>query len=397
MAIMRLTVNKKSEHQINRGYPLLKESTVVSWNGVHEEGTIIDLYSSQNKFMARGYYGRQNKGYGWVLTRDCERAIDQSFFTERLRTAFDRRTNYANDPTTNVYRVFNGEGDGVGGLTIDYLDGHYLMTWYSMGIYQFKDSVIKALTELVEIKSVYEKKRFDIKGTYLKDDDFVMGIVPEFPLIVLENKVKFAVYLNDGPMIGFFLDQKDVRKRLKEDYSKGKTVLNTFSYTGAFSIYAALGGATKTTSVDLANRSKGRTKELFELNGLLSEAHAIIVEDVFNYFNYALRKQLKYDVVILDPPSFARSKKRTFSVFKDYTALLEQAIALTEEGGTIIASTNYSNGDMKWFKSCVKKAFTHTGKSYNIESVYTLPDDFRVDGGFPEGDYLKVLFIRMVK
>ena len=231
-----------------------------------------------------------------------------------------------------------------------------------------------------------KKKRFDAKGSYVEDDDFVIGTVPDFPLIVLENNVKFAVYLNDGPMIGFFLDQKDVRERLKETYSYGKTVLNTFSYTGGFSIYAALGGATKTTSVDLANRSKARTKEHFEINGLSPEAHSIIVEDVFNYFSYAVRKQLKFDIVILDPPSFARSKKRTFSVFKDYTALLEQAIAITEVGGTILASTNYSNGDMKWFKSCVQKAFAHTGKRYDIEAAYTLPDDFRVDGGFREGD-----------
>jgi len=396
MAITRLTLNKKSENQISKGYPLLKESTVVSWKGVQEEGTLIDLYSSQNKFIARAYYGRQNKGFGWVLTRDYDQDIDQAYFTERLTKAFDRRKKYAEDPTTTAYRLFNGEGDGIGGLTIDYLDGHYLVTWYSLGIYQFKDLLLKALTTSVVIKSVYEKKRFDAKGTYLEDDDFVMGIAPEFPLIVLENKVKFAVYLNDGPMIGFFLDQKDVRDKLKTSYSNGKTVLNTFSYTGAFSIYAALGGASKTTSVDLANRSKARTKEHFEINGLLAEKESIIVEDVFNYFNYAVRKALKFDVVILDPPSFARSKKRTFSVFKDYTGLLEQAIALTEVGGTILASTNYSNGDMKWFKSCVQKAFAHTGKSYDIEAVYTLPDDFRVDEGFREGDYLKVLFIRVL-
>ncbi len=168
---------------------------------------------------------------------------------------------------------------------------------------------------------------------------------------------------------------------------------NTFSYTGAFSIYAALGGALHTTSVDLANRSRPRTKEHFEINGIDPESQSIIVEDVFMYFKYAVRKELKFDVVILDPPSFARSKKHTFSVHKDYTGLLEEAIAITEKGGTIVASTNYSNADMKWFKGCVEKAFSRQNGRYKIRETFSLPKDFNVNPTFPEGDYLKVLFV----
>ena len=114
-------------------------------------------------------------------------------------------------------------------------------------------------------------------------------------------------------MFGVFLDQRNVRKVIRDKYAEGKSVLNTFSYTGAFSIAAALGGASKTTSVDLANRSKSKTIEQFSVNGIDYDAHDIIVEDVFNYFKYAVRKQLSFDMVILDPPSFARSKKHTFS------------------------------------------------------------------------------------
>lgn len=392
--ITKLILDNKYVKQIKNGYPLIMEKTVVSWQSVGQEGTILDLYSKQGDFVAKAYYGRQNKGYGWVLTREKDETVDTSFFSRRISKAINKRQSFEHDVLTTAYRIFNGEGDGVGGLTIDYLDGHYLITWYSLGIYQFRDSIINALKEQVNFNSIYEKKRFEAKGTYIADDDFVTGERPEFPLIVLENGVKFAVYLNDGPMIGFFLDQKDVRQRLRASYVKNKKVLNTFSYTGAFSVYSALGGAAHTTSVDLANRSLPRTRELFEINGIDPDGQTIIVEDVFNYFKYAVRKQLLFDVVILDPPSFARSKKRTFSVYKDYTTLLEEAVAITEKGGTIVASTNYANADMKWFKACVDKAFRQQKAKYELQEVFTLPEDFAVDQDFPEGNYLKVLFIR---
>ena len=120
--------------------------------------------------------------------------------------------------------------------------------------------------------------------------------------------MNFAVYLNDGAMVGVFLDQRNVRKQIRDKYAKGRTVLNMFSYTGAFSVFAALGGASKTTSVDLANRSLSKTIEQFSVNEVDYEAQDIIVEDVFLYFKYAAKKKMKFDMVVLDPPSFARSK-----------------------------------------------------------------------------------------
>jgi 23S rRNA (cytosine1962-C5)-methyltransferase len=254
--------------------------------------------------------------------------------------------------------------------------------------------ILRVLKETVTYKSIYQKKRFDTKGKYVDEDDFVCGEEPTFPIVVVENGVKFPVYLNDGPMIGFFLDQKDVRKTIRASYSKNKNVLNTFSYTGAFSVYAALGGAKMTTSVDLANRSLPKTKELFELNGINPEQETIIVEDVFNYFKYAKRKNLMYDLVILDPPSFARSKKHTFSAAKDYSSLLAEAIEITNKNGVIVASTNHSGFGMKKFRQMVHQAFVITGDLYEIEEQFGLPDDFRVDTHYPEGYYLKVLFIR---
>lgn len=390
---IRLKVKTPYARKFKTGYPLLTEESVLNMKDVKNEGTIIELFDEGNQFIAKGYYGKQNKGRGWILSRDQQEVIDQVFFEKKFKTAIDNRQLYFDDPATTAFRVFNGEGDGIGGLTIDYFDGYYLINWYSEGIYHFKDEIIKSLANLVDYKGIYEKKRFAVKGTYIEDDDFVIGERATFPLIVLENGIRFAIYLNDGAMVGVFLDQRDVRKTIHDKYAKEKNVLNTFSYTGAFSVAAALGGANKTTSVDLANRSRSKTIEQFTINGLNYVSQDIIVEDVFNYFKYAVRKKLSFDLVILDPPSFARSKKHTFSAEKDYPQLLSQAITITEKNGFIVASTNCSTFGINKFKIFIKEAFEQTGEKYKIAEEFSLPKDFKVLDEFPEGNYLKVVII----
>ncbi len=268
------------------------------------------------------------------------------------------------------------------------------MSWYSAGIYSFKEAVYEALTETVNYKAVYEKKRFDSKGQYMEQDDFVMGTPGEFPIIVKENGMNYAVNLNDGAMTGIFLDQREVRLTIRERYSQHKSMLNTFSYTGAFSVAAALGGAMKTTSVDVAKRSVAKTIEQFSVNNIDYEAQDIKVMDVFQYFKYAQRHHLKFDLVVLDPPSFARTKQITFSTAKDYPKLLMDAIAITEKNGIIVASTNNASFGMKKFKGFIDLAFKETNTRYKIVEEFGLPKDFRVPREFPEFNYLKVVFIQ---
>ncbi|MGG1687080.1 class I SAM-dependent rRNA methyltransferase [Pseudalkalibacillus sp. NRS-1564] len=390
-------VQAKHQKKFFKGYPLIFKEAIENADVLKEEGTILRLEDEKGQFIARGYYGRQNKGYGWVLSQNEQEAIDQDFFVRKIQQALRHRTSFFEDPTTTAFRVVNGEGDGLGGVTIDYFDGYYLINWYSEGIYSFKNVVVEALKQLVDFKGIYEKKRFDAKGQYVEDDDFVEGERGEFPLIVKENGVNFAVYLNEGAMVGVFLDQRPVRKLIRDQYAKGKTVLNTFSYTGAFSVFAVEGGATGTTSVDLANRSLNKTIEQFSVNDIDYEEQNILVMDVFKYFKYAVKKNLSFDMVILDPPSFARSKKHTFSAAKDYKDLLKDAISITEDNGVIVASTNYSGYDMKKFKGFVDQAFKETNGKYELLEEFTLPEDFRTIKEFREGNYLKVVFIKKIK
>lgn len=395
MKIPEWIIHPKHVKRYQKGYPLITQNVLASDIGAVREGDMVHLVDNRRQFIAKAYYGQQNKGIGWVLATDKQTQIDSAFFKRTIQKAISRRTSFYQDDKTNAFRVFNGEGDGIGGVTIDYFAGYYLINWYSEGIYTYKTDIVQTLEQLVEFHGIYEKKRFRQKGSYIEDDDFVTGTEGEFPLIVKENNMHYAVDLNDGAMCGIFLDQREVRKVIRDRYAKDKKVLNTFSYTGAFSVAASLGGAAGTTSVDLAKRSLSKTIEQFSVNGIDFEAEDIHVIDVFDYFKYARRKNLMFDMVILDPPSFARSKKYTFSVAKDYTKLLTEALSVTTEKGIIVASANNANLSMKKFREMLALGFQERKTTYRILEEYTLPTDFRVNKHFPQGNYLKVIILQV--
>lgn len=397
---MTETVEIKIDHrfvkQYYEGYQHIPKSLSPVLEDLKTEGVYLDLMTPEGVFIARGYHGHQNKGYGWVFTRDASAYLTTDWLRQLFSDAIGKRQKLFRDEGTTAFRLFNGEGDGLGGISIDLYNDCALVQWYSLGIYEHRINILDALEAAYPVKAIYQKKRFREGGKYIEADDFVRGDRVEFPIMVKENGVWFNVDLNDGPMTGIFLDQREVRERIREQYSQGKTMLNAFSYTGAFSVYAALGGADKTTSVDLAKRSLPMTIAQFSANGIDFEAQDIRVMDVFNYFDYALKHALTYDLVVLDPPSFARSKKRVFSVQKDYVALLEQALQLTKSGGVIVASTNYSGFDMKKFKQFIKRAFHNQQATYKILETYSQPEDFPYDETFKESHYLKVVFIQKI-
>lgn len=393
---LTLKVKNKFAKPYKNGYPLISKQSLINGNDLKEEGTLVKLVDEQNNFLGKGYYGNQNKGYGWIVSKDPSEEMDIPFFKHALQKAVNKRSALMKAEDTTAFRLFNGEGDGIGGFTIEYFDGYLVINWYSKGIYSFSKEILEAIEGVIEYKGIYEKKRFNTDGQYVEDDDFVKGDRAPSPLIIRENGVNFAVHLNDGAMVGVFLDQREVRKTIRDKYAKGKTVLNTFSYTGAFSVYAALGGAIKTTSVDLAKRSLPKTTEQFNVNNIDEKTQSILVEEVFHYFKYAKKKNLKFDVVIMDPPSFARSKKVTFRAEKDYTSLVSDAIAITEKNGLIVASTNAATFGMDKFKGFIDQAFKENKVKYKIVEEFSLPSDFATIKEFKEGNYLKVLFIKRI-
>ena len=388
----KITITQISEKKIKAGNPLLQMEDFPNELSF-DEGELVELVDSRQKFVAKAYSAKQNKGVGWVFSLDNADSFNEAFFKKQFEKAKRKRTDLQSDPETTTYRLFNAEGDGIPGVTIDHYDGFAVVSWYSEGIFRYQTAIIAAFQAVFpETKGIYEKFRYQRKDGLISR--YVRGEAAPTPLIVKENGINYATYLDDGLMTGIFLDQRDVRGALTERYAAGKRVLNTFSYTGAFSVAAAMGGAIETTSVDVANRSLERTKEQFAVNNLDGDAQKIYVMDVFDFIRYAIRKKLQYDVTIIDPPSFARTKKRTFSVTKDYTQLLEELIQITAPDGTLIVSSNAANYKEKNFKQDIDQAFKNSHCDYRILETFHLPSDFAVPAGSKTSDYLKVFIIK---
>ncbi|MGO3602798.1 MAG: class I SAM-dependent rRNA methyltransferase [Enterococcus malodoratus] len=389
---MKIELTNYGIKRIRQGNPLIQEDDLrqpikkipLEW---------VTFVDNKNNYIAAGYLGKQNKGFGWVLDQ-TQRPIDQAFIMQKFQQAIEQRQAFFADETTTAFRLFNGEGDGFGGVTVDYYDDYLVISWYNQTIYHFQRLIVDSLLNVFPTaKGVVEKVRFKSE---LKESRWLAGEKPQEPLIILENGVSYAVYLDEGYMTGVFLDQKEVRGRLTEGLAAGQKVLNMFSYTGAFSVAAAYGGALETTSVDLAQRSLPKTQEQFEVNGLSLEQQRIIVMDTFDYFRYAARKNLTYDLIILDPPSFARNKKKTFSVAKDYGRLIEDSVEILSDEGMIIASTNAANLPIKKFKQSIEEALKKKEVSFQLAESYRLPADFPASN-FEESNYLKVLFYTIKK
>lgn len=386
----KIKIKQASVKKYRKDYPLIQDIDLVTYPKELPKGW-VSFYTQHEEFIGYGYLGKQNKGIGWLISFKENQPLKPVFFSKLFNEAKQERQSFFLDESTTAFRLFNGEGDGLGGMTIDWYDGYLVVSWYNETIYGLKHEILKALQQSdIPVIGIYEKVRFKKDG--LQDSSFLWGEKAPEPLIVKENNINYATYLNEGLMTGIFLDQRDVRRELSEGLSTGKTLLNTFSYTGAFSVAAAYGGATHTTSVDLAKRSLEKTKEQFEVNGIDGDKQAIIVMDVFDYFKYALRKEMAFDIVVMDPPSFARNKKRTFSVAKDYGKLTYEAAQLVKQNGLLIASTNAANVSMDKFRSMVENGIKETGRTFSLSAKYHLPTDFKVSDTFKEANYLKVLF-----
>ena len=385
----RIRVSKRVEKKLAKGLVLLEASDLENVNLKDQE---VEVQSQEGTFLGTAYLSQQNKGLGWFVSTD-KVTFNQAFFETLFRQAKEKRSAYYQDDLTTAFRLFNQEGDGFGGLTVDLYGDYAVFSWYNSYVYQIRQTISEAFRQVFpEVLGAYEKIRF--KGLDYESAHDYGQEAPDF-FTVLENGVLYQVFMNDGLMTGIFLDQHEVRGSLVDGLAMGKSLLNMFSYTAAFSVAAAMGGASQTTSVDLAKRSRELSQAHFQANGISTGDHRFIVMDVFEYFKYAKRKGLTYDVIVLDPPSFARNKKQTFSVAKDYHKLISQSLEILNPGGIIIASTNAANVSRQKFIEQIDKGFA--GRSYQILNKYGLPADFAYNKKDESSNYLKVISMKVSK
>lgn len=387
--IKNIFLKPKQDKKYLDGYLVVLEEDIGRMDPI-SEGELFVLKTDFNQPLGLFYYGKQNKGVGFKISDDIETHLDRDFFIKLFTTAKEERESLFNATHTNAFRLYNGEGDGLGGFTIDHYDGHLLIQWYSEGIYSYKQDVYAAIKNVFDYTSIYEKLRF----TKPLVTNEVTDVNVEFPIVIKENDLFFTIHLNDGPMTGIFLDQRDVRKKLTKLDVQGR-MMNLFAYSGGFSVASSMVGM-HTTSVDIAKRSLELIEQNFGLNGMNIEEHDMYTLDVFDMLKYCKRHGLMYDVMVIDPPSFARSKKRRFSVKEHYNELIDQALPLMNRGGYLVLSTNASDYPLHKFKKMINQTIAPSGRDFQIVDVLGLPKDFKTTDKYKPSKYLKVVFVKIL-
>lgn len=383
----QVVISTRCQQDIGRGRILLNEKDLQPTNLDNE---FVHFQSQNGKFVASGYLSKQNKGVGWVLSKD-KLNWSESYLVEKFAGAKAKRRGYFEDSDTTAFRVFNQEGDGFPGFTVDLYGDYLLFSWYNSFVYNHRDEIVAGFQKVFpECRGAYEKIRF--KGPEYESAHLYGEEAPE-QFLVKENGVVYQVFLNDGLMTGIFLDQHEVRNDLANGLAKEQRLLNLFSYTAAFSVAAVAGGAVETVSVDLAKRSRELSQAHFLANEMSLEGHSFVIMDTFEYLRYAARKGLSFDVIVIDPPSFARNKKQVFSVNKDYHRLVEESLKLLNPKGRMILSTNAAQLSLEKFQLQIQKGMGSS--SYKIEKIHRLPMDFPSYALESTSNYLKVIQIRV--
>lgn len=333
------------------------------------------LWDSASQIALRVYSTREPPSAAWVA--------------ERVRQAWELRELVRSERTT-AFRWIFGEGDGLPGIVVDLYGRFAVMALYAEGLERIAAWVAEALRETTELWGIVQRKREGDERLEL-----VWGKKPPAELLVEEHGVRLRADLELGQKTGLFLDHHENR-RFVGTLSAGRSVLNLFSYTGAFSLHAALGGATQVTSVDVAARAMQTARENFRLNGLDADQHEFVVEDVFELLERSRHARKSWDLVISDPPSFARSKQQQKQALRAYAKLNAMALAVTKPGGLLAAASCTSQVGPDAFRQTLAEAADRAKRRFQIIHEAGQPPDHPVFAQHLEGRYLKFVVGRVL-
>lgn len=355
-------------------------------------GSVVDLFSENQQFLARGFYNPNSDIRLRILTYDPQTEIGPSFFLTKIKTALNLRQRYLNFSNTNMFRLIFGEGDELSGLIIDIYDKTAVISTYSIGFYAHLTIIIDSLKQVLpKLETIYLKNdsRTLAKEGVPQEQQLLWGKPISDRIVTRENGVQFYVDIPGGQKTGMFIDQRDNRALLGT-LAAGKNVLNCFSYSGGFSLYAALNGAT-TTSVDISSKAIELAKDNFRLNNLPLNKHQFLAEDVFSTLNSVNKNE--YDVIVLDPPAFAKSPKQVKKAKGGYREINRSAMKAIRENGLLLtcSCSHYIYRDM--FQKIIYTAALDSNTIPRILSYTGHPVDHPVNIFHPESEYLKAMFL----
>lgn len=392
----KVFLKKGRDESVRRFHPWIFSGAVSSVTGNPAEGDIVGVYSSEGEFLASGHWQVGSIAVRILSFEGDPQAPD--FWEKALSAAHDARTamGLTLSDQTNCYRLVHGEGDGLPGLIIDYYDGVCVLQAHSVGMFRAKGRICDALKAVYgdRLKAVYDKS----SGTApfkagLELVDGYLWKAPGFEAgeqVVLENAHKFIVNWTEGQKTGFFLDQRENRA-LVEKYSRGRNVLNLFCYTGGFSVYALGGGAVHVDSVDSSARAMAMVDRNIALNGFDASQHASHCADAIEFLSTV--EEGKYDLMIVDPPAFAKHRGALRNALRAYQRLNAKALEKVAPGGLVFTFSCSQVVDKEAFALAVFSAAASTGRRVRILDRLCQPADHAVNIYHPEGEYLKGLLL----
>lgn len=391
MTYKKVYLKPGKEESLKRFHPWVFSGAISRMEGEPEEGEIVDVYTSKKEFIACGHF--QIGSIAVRVLSFTQGEINHEFWKKKLEVAYDlRRSLYlAGNPDNNTYRLVHGEGDNLPGLIIDVYNHTAVMQAHSVGMHVYRMEIAEALSEVMGdvIQHIYYKSETTLpfKADLGQENGFIKGGSPEN--IAMEYGLKFHVDWLKGQKTGFFVDQRENR-HLLEQYAKGRNVLNMFCYTGGFSFYAMRGGANLVHSVDSSAKAIDLTNQNVELNFPGDTRHQAYAEDAFKYLD---RMGDQYDLIILDPPAFAKHRDALRNALRGYSKLNAKAFEKIKPGGILFTFSCSQVVDKRDFRNAVFTAAAQSGRSVRILHQLTQPGDHPVNIYHPEGEYLKGLVL----
>ena len=392
MSYKKVYLKPGKEESLKRFHPWVFSGAIARVEGEPEEGEIVDVYTSKKEFIACGHF--QIGSIAVRVLSFVQETIDHAFWVRKLSIAKDLRValGLIGNPQNNTYRLVHGEGDNLPGLIIDVYDHTAVMQAHSAGMHVYRMEIADALSEVMGdvIQNIYYKSETTLpfKADLLSTENgFIKGGSPEN--VAMENGLKFHVDWLKGQKTGFFVDQRENR-HLLERYAKGRNVLNMFCYTGGFSFYAMRGGANLVHSVDSSAKAIDLTNENVELNFPGDTRHKTYAEDAFKFLD---RMGDQYDLIILDPPAFAKHRDALRNALRGYTKLNAKAFEKIRPGGILFTFSCSQVVNKENFRNAVFTAAAQSGRSVRILHQLTQPGDHPVNIYHPEGEYLKGLVL----
>ena len=388
----KIFLKQKKEAAVRRFHPWVFSGAVHLMEAIPEDGEIVEVHSQKGEYLATGHYQD-----GSICTRIFtfqQQEINQIFWDKKIQQAFNYRQllGLTDSPVTNCYRLVHAEGDGLPGLIIDIYSQTAVVQCHSIGMHLNVEQIAKALQSCFgnRLTAIYTKSKSSLPPNYASSvsDGYLLGESSEG--LVKENGLSFAIDWEAGQKTGFFLDQRENRQLLRK-YASGKKILNTFAYSGGFSMYALAAEAEEVDSIDISQTAVDLIEKNIVLNAYQEKKHQSQKADVLPFLRETSAD--KYDLIILDPPAYAKSIKKRHNAVQGYKRLNKEAMEKVKSGGILMTFSCSQVVDKKLFYNTVVAAAHEAGRRVKLMHQLTQPADHPVSLFHPEGEYLKGLVL----